>query len=80
MPTPTTKRWWKISLAIRDKFGEKAVHINVTSFGRIVLTGEAPSEEVRQEIQKIAQAQKTARDVRNEIVVEAADSPAELDG
>ncbi|MFO1206112.1 MAG: BON domain-containing protein [Burkholderiales bacterium] len=61
---------WKISLAIRDKFGEKAVHINVTSFNRIVLlTGEAPSEEVRQEIQKIAQAQKTARDVRNEIVV-----------
>lgn len=60
---------WKISLAIREKFGDK-VHVNVTSFNRIVLlTGEVPTEEIRQEIQKIAQGTKTARDVRNEIVV-----------
>jgi osmotically-inducible protein OsmY len=60
---------WKISLAIRDKFGEKA-HINVTSFNRIVLlTGEAPTEEMRQDIQKIAQGIGSVRDVRNEIAV-----------
>jgi osmotically-inducible protein OsmY len=60
---------WKVSLAIREKFGDK-VHVNVTSFNRIVLlTGEAPTEEVRQEIQKIAQGTKSVRDVRNEIAV-----------
>ncbi len=60
---------WKTSLGIRDKFGEKA-HINVTSFNRIVLlTGEAPTEEMRQEIQKIAQGIGSVRDVRNEIAV-----------
>lgn len=61
---------WKTSLAIREKFGETAVHINVTSFNRIVLlTGEAPTEEMRQEIQKIAQRIESVRDVRNEIAV-----------
>lgn len=60
---------WKTSLAIREKYGEK-VHVNVTSFNRIVLlTGEVPTEEMRQDIQKIAQATKSVRDVRNEIAV-----------
>jgi osmotically-inducible protein OsmY len=60
---------WKTSLAIREKFGEK-VHVNVTSYNRIVLlTGEAPTEEMRQEIQKIAQGMESVRDVRNEITV-----------
>ncbi len=60
---------WKISLAIREKFNDK-VHVNVTSFNRIaLLTGEAPTEEMRQEIQKTAQGMKLARDIRNEIVV-----------
>ena len=66
---------WKTSLAIRDKFGDK-VHVNVTSFNRIVLlTGEVPTEEMRQEIQKIAQGTKSVRDVRNEI---ALDKPTAL--
>jgi osmotically-inducible protein OsmY len=61
---------WKTSLAIRDKFGDK-VHVNVTSFNRIVLlTGEVPTEEMRQEIQKIAQGTKSVRDVGNEIAVD----------
>ena len=61
---------WKTSLAIREKFGETAVHVNATSFNRIVLlTGEAPTEEMRQEIQKIAQRIESVRDVRNEIAV-----------
>jgi osmotically-inducible protein OsmY len=60
---------WKISLDIREKYGDK-VHVNVTSFNRIaLLTGEAPTEEIRQDIQKIAQQAKTVRDVRNEITV-----------
>ncbi len=60
---------WKTSDAIREKFGDK-VHVNVTSFNRIaLLTGEAPTEEIRQEIQKIAQGTKSVRDVRNEIAV-----------
>lgn len=60
---------WKISLAIREKFGDK-VHVNVTSFNRIVLlTGEASTEEMRQDIQKIAQTTKSVRDVRNEIAI-----------
>jgi osmotically-inducible protein OsmY len=60
---------WKTSDAIREKFGDK-VHVNVTSFNRIaLLTGEAPTEEIRQEIQKIAQGTKSVRDVRNEITV-----------
>ena len=60
---------WKTSDAIREKFGDK-VHVNVTSFNRIVLlTGEAPTEEMRQGIQKIAQGIGSVRDVRNEIAV-----------
>jgi osmotically-inducible protein OsmY len=61
---------WKTSDTIREKFGDK-VHVNVTSFNRIVLlTGEAPTEETRQQIQKIAQGIKSVRDVRNEIAVD----------
>jgi len=60
---------WKTSYTIREKFGDK-VHVNVTSFNRIVLlTGEAPTEEIRGEIQKIAQGMESVREVRNEIVV-----------
>lgn len=60
---------WKISLAIRQKLGEK-VHVNVTSFNRIVLlTGEALTEELRQEAEKIARGVENVREVRNEIVV-----------
>ena len=35
----------------------------------MLLTGEVPTEEMRQDIQKIAQATKSVRDVRNEIAV-----------
>jgi len=60
---------WKISLAVREKYGDK-VHVNVTSFNRIVLlTGEAPTEEIRTEIQKIAQGTENVREIRNEITI-----------
>jgi osmotically-inducible protein OsmY len=60
---------WKISLAIRDKLGSK-VHVNVTSYNRIVLlTGEAPDEQLRQEIEKIARGVQNVRELRNEIAI-----------
>lgn len=60
---------WKISLGIRQKLGDK-VHVNVTSFNRIVLlTGETPTEEMRQEVEKIARSTENVRELRNEIVV-----------
>jgi osmotically-inducible protein OsmY len=60
---------WKTALAIREKFGDK-VHVNVTSYNRIVLlTGEAPTEEMAKGIQKIAQSMDNVREVRNEIAV-----------
>ena len=60
---------WKISLSIRQQVGDK-VHVNVTSFNRIVLlTGEAPTEELRQEVEKIARGVANVRELRNEIVV-----------
>jgi osmotically-inducible protein OsmY len=60
---------WKTALAISDKFGDK-VHINVTSYNRIVLlTGEAPTEEISKEIQRIAQGVANVREVRNEITI-----------
>jgi osmotically-inducible protein OsmY len=60
---------WKISLAIRQKLGDK-VHVNVTSYNRIVLlTGEAPDEQLRQEIEKIARGVQNVRELRNEIAI-----------
>ena len=60
---------WKVSLAISQKLGDK-VHVNVTSFNRIVLlTGEAPTEELRQEIEKTAKGVENIRELRNEVVV-----------
>ncbi len=61
---------WKISLAIRQKLGDK-VHVNVTSYNRIVLlTGEAPNEQLRQEVEKIARGVENVRELRNEIAID----------
>src|SRR4030095_15201753 len=46
------------------------VHLNVTSFNRIVLiTGEAPSEAVRADIEKIVRGIDNVRSVQNEVTV-----------
>ena len=46
------------------------VHLNVTSFNRIVLiTGEAPSEAVRADIEKIVRGIDNVRSVQNEITI-----------
>jgi len=46
------------------------IHLNVTSYnGVVLLTGEAPSATVQDEITKLAKAQDAARDVHNEMVI-----------
>lgn len=53
---------------IGDKF--KDVHINVTSYNRMVLlTGEAPDAATKGEIEKIARAVENVRGVYNEIAI-----------
>jgi osmotically-inducible protein OsmY len=59
----------KTALRIEQKHSANT-HVNVTSFNRIVLlTGEAPSAEVRDDIERIARGVENVRSVHNEIVV-----------
>lgn len=54
---------------IQDKYGEQ-VRVNVTSYNRyILLTGEAPSEEIRQDLGVLALGVSNVRNVQNETVV-----------
>lgn len=54
---------------IEEKYGEQ-VRVNVTSFNRfILLTGEAPSEEIRQDLAVLALEVSNVRNVQNEIIV-----------
>lgn len=55
----------QVSVKYKDQ-----VHVNVTSFNRhVLLTGEAPSEDVRADIAKIAAGIANVKAVSNEIVV-----------
>lgn len=46
------------------------VHLNVTSYGRMVLlTGEAPNEKVRAEVERIARSVENVRSVTNELTI-----------
>jgi len=54
---------------IKDKFGRK-VHVEVTSFnGKVLLTGQAASTKVKNEVGDIVKAVEGVRDVTNEIAV-----------
>ncbi len=54
---------------IEEKYGEK-VNISVTSFNRFVLlTGQAPTEEIRQDVSVVVLEVPSVRNVQNEIVV-----------
>lgn len=54
---------------IEEKYGEQ-VRINVTSYNRyVLLTGEAPSEEIRQDLGVLALEISNVRNVQNEIIV-----------
>lgn len=61
-----------IELKAASRIEEKAkdAHINITSYNRMVLlTGEAPSNAVRADIEKIARAVENVRGIYNEIAV-----------
>jgi osmotically-inducible protein OsmY len=60
---------FKSNRRINEKFGRK-VHVDVTSFNqRVLLTGEAASATVKNEIEDIARAVEGVRDVTNKITV-----------
>jgi osmotically-inducible protein OsmY len=67
---------WK-SRGKLDNAAFKTVHVNATSFNRrVLLTGEAPSEELRQQVEQSIRAIANVRDVQNEIQVAGASSLA----
>jgi len=54
---------------ISEKFGERA-HINVASFNRaVLLTGEAPSDAAKAEIERIAAGVPNVRAITNEVLI-----------
>ena len=61
----------RVANRVSDRFGDK-IHVNVNAFNRFaLLTGEAPDEGTRAEIEKIALAVANVRGVSNEIQVGA---------
>lgn len=59
----------KSDRSISEKFGRK-VHVNVTSFNRIVLlTGEVASHDARSEIERLVMSIDNVRSVTNEVAV-----------
>ncbi len=62
---------WKVRNAIAKKYGD-VVHVNQTSYNRkVLLTGEAPNEEVKADLERYAAAQTNVAQVWNEVVVGA---------
>jgi len=60
---------------LSDEALSKRVHVNVTSYNMITLiTGEAPTEELRRQVEQIARSVPKVRRVHNEIVVAAPSS------
>ena len=60
---------FKIATTVGDKWGNE-VHLNATSYnGVVLLTGEAPSTIVQDEITKIAKSTDRVRMVQNEMVI-----------
>ncbi len=54
---------------IEEKYPEQ-LHVNVTSYNRyVLLTGEAPTEEIRQDITTLVLEVPNVRNVQNEVVV-----------
>lgn len=59
----------KSAKLIREKLGS-SVHVNVTSFNRnVLLTGEAPTEVIKKEIENLIKDINNVRNVTNEIAV-----------
>jgi osmotically-inducible protein OsmY len=59
----------KINNRINEKY-EDQLHVNITSFNRFVLlTGEAPTEEIKQDLTIVALEVQNVRNVQNEVIV-----------
>jgi osmotically-inducible protein OsmY len=59
----------RASSRISEKFGDK-VHVNVTSYNRmLLLTGEAPSESIKAEIEQIASGVPNVKSISNELAI-----------
>ncbi len=62
-----------IELKIKNRMNEKyedQLHVSITSFNRFVLlTGEAPTEEIKQDLTIVALEVQNVRNVQNEVVV-----------
>ena len=66
---------WKVIGKVRERFS--AAHVNATSFNRrVLLTGEAPVEEAKQQIEEAVRTIANVRDVTNELQVAGASSLA----
>jgi len=60
----------KITAAAGERWGSEVLHLNVTSYnGIVLLTGEAPSSVIQDEITKIATSTEHVRIVQNEMVI-----------
>ena len=67
---------WKVVGRVRGE-DFKGSHVNSTSFNRrVLLTGEAPNEEVKKKIEEAVRAIPNVREVTNEILVAGASSLA----
>ncbi len=63
---------FKARSRIKERYADQ-VHINITSFNRVVLlTGEVPSEEVKAGVTEIVKGIENVRNVQNETVVAGA--------
>ena len=66
---------WKVFGRMREKFPN--AHANATSFNRrVLLTGEAPSDEMKQQIEEAVRAIENVKEVTNELQVAGASSIA----
>jgi osmotically-inducible protein OsmY len=64
----------KASSRISDKYGDK-VHVSVTSFNRwVLLTGEIPGEDIRQDVTALVLSVPNVRNVANELTIAGATS------
>ncbi|MDY0071438.1 MAG: BON domain-containing protein [Thauera sp.] len=60
---------WKVASRIRERLGD-VVHINITSYNRIVLlTGEAPSQQLRDQLDGLVAEVDNVRSVVNEVAI-----------
>jgi osmotically-inducible protein OsmY len=66
---------WRVFARLRNEF--PAAHVNATSFNRrVLLTGEAPTEETKKKVEEAVRAILNVRDVVNELRIAGASSLA----